>query len=135
MTLADRIEAAGRPDRELDALIEIARNPYRQIIIGSKPGRFPQEPIYGPISELIVMADMIADAINAPAYTASIDAALTLVPDGHAWSVSNAARTPRANVWPLSPLRDIPPKHTSAATPALAICAAALRAREENTHG
>ena len=49
-------------------------------------------------------------------YTASLDAAVTLVPEGCGWMVmGNAAKVKR---WP-----------SRAATPALALCAAALRAR------
>jgi hypothetical protein len=49
-------------------------------------------------------------------YTASVDAAVTLVPEGCGWMVmGNAAKVKR---WP-----------SRAATPALALCAAALRAR------
>jgi hypothetical protein len=49
-------------------------------------------------------------------YTASLDAAVTLVPEGCGWMVMNNA----AKVGPLP---------SRASTPALALCSAALRAR------
>jgi hypothetical protein len=55
-------------------------------------------------------------ASRVPFYTASLDAAVTLVPDGCGWMVmKNVAKVGR---WPKR-----------GATPALALCAAALRAR------
>lgn len=65
----------------------------------------------------------------APSYTASIDAALTLVPDGKLFAVEtydNAGVYPvhvRASAWVQGAPRCF------AATPALALCAAALKAR------
>ena len=104
--LIARIEAATGPDREIDRAI----------------------------MELLCLApDYAADwggrGFERPApfaYTASIDAALTLVPDGHdKWAVSgrNAAVVQSSN-------KEV--THAEwmyAATPALALCAAALKAR------
>ena len=85
---------------------------------------------------------------SAPHYTTSLDAALTLVPEGWGWSVGDIhppseavpnSGKPWAEIWVRGPKRT--PKldgmwHSvegrcgiNAATPALALCIAALRAR------
>lgn len=73
----------------------------------------------------------------APNYTASIDAALTLVPEGFAWMIAhsnkeNVARA-RCNLASirLDHVSQIgePAGRAEAATPAIALCIAALRAR------
>jgi hypothetical protein len=88
-----------------------------------------------------------AALMKAPLYTTSLDAALTLVPGGLCWNVSSADNAmvdgkPDATVfgdeveryqpgWPDAPpdiVRE-PYEHHEAATPALAICIAALKAR------
>jgi len=57
-----------------------------------------------------------------PRYTTSIDAAVTLVPEGMAWTAGcEPDFTPFARLWE----HDL----VWASTPALALCAAALRAR------
>lgn len=59
-----------------------------------------------------------------PAYTTSLDAALTLVPEGHSWLIENDCHhhhVPRAWV-----KRGPDVRHDS---PALALCIAALKAR------
>lgn len=78
------------------------------------------------------------DCVNAPSYTGSIDAALTIVPPEHWWSIEQTAA-------PDSPLRNFgarrglylakvfawkgPGDTATHDLPALAICAAALKAR------
>lgn len=70
--------------------------------------------------------DYIAGRFTAPNYSTSIDAALTLVPKGHdKWAISgrNAAVVQSSN-------KEVTHADwTYAATPALALCAAALKAR------
>ena len=58
--------------------------------------------------------------------TASIDAALTLVLEGCEWSIDTLDGVPEAIVAPFGPIDQNP---TKAATPALAIVIAALRAK------
>ena len=71
-----------------------------------------------------------------PHYTASLDAALTLVPEGWAWFVQHIGKpftTGSARLWiPAQWTQGIPKEQfvNEAATPALALCIAALRARE-----
>lgn len=142
--LAGRVEGLSGPDRGIDALIMIALNPERQTIIGHKPGQFPREPIYGPITEFVSMAEAngkdAADYLNAPQYTASIDAAMTLVPKGlrlmlSEWDDEEHLR-PRG---PWQAVLSVPGADASfdlmrgyrcehGATPAIALTAASLRA-------
>lgn len=67
-----------------------------------------------------------------PAYTASLDAAMSLVPEGHSWRVSAAQIGAAATV--IHPeCEDLDDPYTSFAsagkTPAIALCAAALKSR------
>lgn len=117
LALADRCEAASGPDRKLDRLIDHHKWPIKQ-------------PDYH-------LALSLRDEWDVPAFTASIDAALTLVPEGWTWSLDQTQRAPyrdcgRADLY--APGGGIKPADISdiyAATPALAICAAALRALAE----
>ena len=68
-----------------------------------------------------------------PAYTTSMDAALTLVPEGHTYSFihrigeypeASVAAQPDAGFWSAVV--------ATAATPALALCIAALKARDDD---
>jgi len=76
----------------------------------------------------------IANATDKPhrEYTSSIDAALTLVPEEWCWNtgMQNEEYTtrPRAYCWKPTPTKD--PVMRDAATPALALCIVALKARE-----
>jgi hypothetical protein len=69
--------------------------------------------------------------IYAPKYTASIDAALTLVPKDLAWRVDVMTGLPGAivcvpNAWVS---HKTAPTHWAGTTPAIALCIAALKAR------
>jgi len=108
--LIERIEAASAPDREIDLLIM----------------RYAEN-IGGP-------------AENALPYTESVDAALTLVPEGEFWKIGNDgegadpsdyAAAVTCTWWPngrkASPhMRTL---RATATTPALALSAAALKSR------
>ena len=77
-------------------------------------------------------APLDALRMSTPHITASVDAAFALIErvlPGAFWSVSNAARKPRASVWVPSPLRAYSTRHQSAETPALALLAALLEAK------
>lgn len=120
--LIERVEAARGPDRELDALIcqmvdlpcciepDCLPDVLRAAIAYTLDGSWPH------------------DTDSVPDYTASLDAALTLVADDCTWlRLSPATMTvsrpdPNEKRWA---------KHfeAQAATPALALCAAALKAR------
>ncbi len=120
MTLADRIEQAEGPSRELDA--EIA------LLVGAPCGRRSgwsnaDNGDYYVIDEC------------APAYTASIDAALTLVPEGMRDEIEITTLYQVARVAiNLNHGPDDGPYYGSNARNSipLAICAAALRTGENN---
>jgi hypothetical protein len=113
--LADRCEKATGPDRELDAQIWLASEPRTE-------GAVPDENCAG-----WVRRDGWAfGCAKAPDYTASLDAAMTLVPEGYDWVIgrTNGGLTIHAEVGGRG---DEYMRFGS--TPALALCAAALRAR------
>lgn len=121
--LIERIECATGPSRELDLLIEAATNPQ-----------------YAGAGEKTL--DFLSRYGRHPKYTASPDAAMTLVPEGWNWmagernqgrcrayvnngelqfaGIGASRRNPNA-IW----------HEVVAATPALALAAAALKARGE----
>jgi hypothetical protein len=136
LDLAARVEAAEGPERELDALIAVALKWELPGPQGAAPARLrmPSSSLDHERVEpghywLVQFSGM--SLRSAPHFTASIDAALTLVPDrrsvtierysdgdGYAF-VNNTLGSDSGN--------------STAAAPALALCAAALRARHAAT--
>jgi hypothetical protein len=116
--LAERCEKASEPDRETEARIamELA---WRKTTLG-QAGRVWYD------------QDGNLEAVP-PKYTASLDAALTLLPEGSEWRLerrfSKAMSPAYASVW--NPGATDVDFHANAhgKSPALALCAAALRAR------
>ena len=106
MKLSDRVEALAGPDREVDGCIWYAA--VEKPRAGEKLDR---------------------DMINRwPTYTSSLDAAMTLVPEGWAWTLFSDGSC-EIGYDPESGCL-LTPKHTAEAPAlALALCAAALRAR------
>lgn len=131
--LADEIERLDGPSRHADTQIAILLDPDAQHIIGYESGPFPRKPIYGPRSSFWDWArDTSIEPpvfMAVPEYTASLDAAMTLVPEGFDWAVFRTNGGLTVHAW--CGYRD----DVFAATPALALCAAAIRARSENHHG
>jgi hypothetical protein len=118
--LADRIEALKYPCHEIDSVIaEEIGMPFRsrRDSKGRSKGREWLEDSHGGVETWVN---------NAPRYTSSIDAAMTLMPKGWSWSVGFDEHGNRAIVGAFGNMETIASK---AANPALAICAAALRAR------
>ena len=121
--LIARIESADGPSRELDAEIFIAAcHPTWRIQTECK--LFPEQVQTGRIQE--------PDGCgwrNAPAYTASIDAALTLVPEEFRLGVLMELEdgTWAAKLFNRGKPGGLPLR--AGATPALALAAAALKAR------
>lgn len=105
--LIAKLESATEGSRELDALIWQA--------LGNPVPRRPDWPYHVP----------------APTWTTSIDAALSLVPEGWEWALefnqNNDETAWVATCRMGDPMLFIEPE---AATPALALCIAALKARE-----
>lgn len=119
--LIQRIEAAEGADRAIDEAIqcalvsaEIEWSNIRQCNIYHKDGRWIS------IGEI-------------KPYTASIDAVLTLVPEGYDWSLDNFdGDQGRPHAWVC---KDGPFYNATAATSALALCAAALKAHIKRNEG
>lgn len=110
--LAERVEAATGPDRELDA--EICRAAGWEVVRDRHDGKDYYEPVAGYSWQPV------------PAYTSSLDAAMQLVPeDRPKWAVTGRnSATVGMNGGEVGHIEWV-----FAATPALALCAAALRAR------
>lgn len=142
MHLAGRVEASSGPDRELDALIWWECGDGKRLC--------PEDTTAGRAVRNYFGADFDDDGNFRPettatyrglAYTASIDAAIQLVPEGIGdgitalWNVEVWADNGvypehvRATAWVYGAAR------TYAATPALALTAAALRARASKETG
>ena len=126
--LADLCERAGAPSRELDCAIKIATTGDTQF--GSCWPFHPENPPM--LSEYVEHFRAVLDDDDAipdsavPRYTASIDAALTLVP-GSDWVLSAGSYEPcLATIY--SGDDRVAGSHGYAKTPALALVAAALRA-------
>lgn len=127
--LVARLEKATGPDRELD----------REILFAT----FPKErtAIFDGVKHISTTTAAngdfwflsLADRHDVPDYTASIDAALTLVPAGMGAAFDTRPHTNQdrsdvpAVAW-VSEYRDEPCIPSIAATPALALCIAALKA-------
>ena len=123
LALAARVEAAQGADRELDALIYDAVGHFAWWDAIKVVKRSPDR------HEALMMN--VRASNFAP--TASLDAAASLVPEGWRWSVetlSSAGPLGLCEHWPQSGQRH-PYTRGEAATPALALTAAALRARAE----
>jgi hypothetical protein len=125
--LADRIEKATGPSYTFDCEI------WDLIYPGERQARFDKLTAPGtPYHKRLGPADLDGYVRPLRNFTASLDAALTLVPEG--WEPTITVRHGRrSEVYLESPDRGRW-RDTGgfAATPALAICAAALRARENS---
>jgi hypothetical protein len=108
LALAERCEQAAGPDRELDK--DISRVLLPAAAEGITRSRYGWSyRVFGP-------SGWDDEWLETLPYTASLDAAVTLVPEWCGWMVmKNVAKVGR---WPKR-----------GATPALALCAAALQAR------
>lgn len=98
--LIEQLEKATEPDRKLDLAIETE--------IGNLT---------------------LATWYNLPTYTSSIDAALTLVPEGR--TVGMSLGKEGCGAW-VEVQRDLPKIASACKSPALALCIAALKARLTN---
>lgn len=82
LSLADRVEALTGPDREVDADIAVAisNDPAAWVVRDIPSAIFTHKPGW--------WRDRDDKSHSAPSYTASLDAAMTLVPDG--WRIYTA---------------------------------------------
>lgn len=140
LELAVKCEAAAGPDRELDGAIRKAVNGDFGFC-GDNEGSWwccnctvpvvdlTQEPGCGApmgiIDERTSYPSDWRDDERLPAYTASLDAAMTLVPEGWCFEVTNYDTYAKV----FSDSANGPGFSGGGLTPALALCAAALRAR------
>lgn len=128
LALAERVEAATRGSDELDAHIRCA--------LFGKPNNFVKQShingawcvwrIDGAGREVAWDGNGLTQLQRLGAFTASLDAAMSLVPSGYEWSV-NWCGNSVANVSEIGV--DYPVHCGGATTPALALTAACLRAR------
>ena len=122
MDLAERVEAATGPDRELDALIEIE-------VVGFPERAFQQKNAMRPRGAAPIDRMEWLMSWGVLRFTASIDAAITLIPEG--WVRAVDATAPEMGIdvelWPEGQSQE----HVKGTNEreALATCAAALRAR------
>ena len=127
IALIARLEAATGPDRELDARLHAVRNPtWRSTLAFFR---------WAAIQPNGQMTDTTAWRFmqeKAPPYTSSIDSALTLVPEGWGWKAESNlgfGHTVTVGHVGANKLYDRPEGWGEAATPALALCIASLKAR------
>jgi hypothetical protein len=129
--LIARLEKATGPSRELDAAIFIKVTPGVK-----EAGRIDVDKDRGVVGWWPKDAPY-QSARDVPAYTASLDAAMTLVPEGWSWCVFSEVRMgPELVRIGLAKVETFARCFGSgkgftcpAATPALALCIAALKAR------
>jgi hypothetical protein len=124
LALAERVEQATGPDRELDAAIAVA---VRWRWEGWRKGDLAIEEADAR-SGMAYVADQVRNSTNSiwrllPAYTASIDAAMTLVPEGEDYAIERVG----GEHWCSVDANGERQPCVGAATPALALSAAALR--------
>lgn len=135
LDLAAKCEAATGPSDELDCLIHRAAYPDKRVMFdhGKAFGPGPKRAAsYGRLADfpMIDWDDWhgVAMHIDAKPVTASLDAAMSLVPEGHGFGVTRHPHDGTGRAWCLSKWKSNP-LGTVAATPALALTAACLRAR------
>lgn len=116
----ERLGKAAGPDRELDALIHFAVTPELHLdAVCRKDGWIVGGNHWQPT--------------KAPEYTRSIDAALTLVPEGRWWVLNSGVQTGTAHA-KVSAGKTWETHEGDGFTPAIALYIAALRARNTETY-
>jgi hypothetical protein len=136
--LIKKIEQADGPNRMLDACIEVELRRWQAYEIGLNDEQRAHWRPVGTKGEV----EEGGTRYHSPSYTFEIDKALLLVPHGWEWQVSNRAPEPRrgrayihnkelhfVGMSGRTPNPKYRGDEVTAATPALALCAAALRAR------
>ncbi len=121
--LANRVERLSEPSREVDAEIALSCG-----VVSEREGNtFYGHKDYSCMVLERDYYDIEGSAPELPAYTTSLDAAMTLVPEGLRFEVTTTGYKPGATVCgnTLTGVHE----GSYAATPALALTAAALRGR------
>jgi hypothetical protein len=127
VALAERVEKASGPDRELDAEIMAVQHFQDDRYIGGKTGNPPSMRARHDRVWVSRATDEWVST-HPKDFTSSLDAAIALVPEGHTWAGGDLDEDgmPWACVTAdKEPCRDFAGK---AATVANSVCAAALRA-------
>lgn len=118
--LAERVEALDGPDREVDCLIGVAIGWFITEPNEGWPDRLDYIDIRGIWKTTANFAELV------PQFTRSLDAAVTLVPEGWQYCITESR-----GCW-VRECDQFPTIHgQAAATPALSLTAAALRARSK----
>lgn len=130
LTLADRVEALKGPDREVDALVYQALYPDRPVMVFGGDVRTNVPPRYQPAREIDIASfrdgEAIAGFLDAARVTASVDAVIALIEDKLPASAEGDTAFNPASA--MVRIGDADFYSWRAATPALALLAAALRA-------
>ena len=137
LDLAARIEAATGADREVDRLIEETRPGVLRHSDHTRTDAHRKAP--NDEWAYVISGDGHPDyppgqGYPSPRYTASLDAAMTLVPEGMRWAVDTFSGKAEATIAIIDDATGyyVGDESTShAVTPALALTAAALRARAQ----
>jgi len=143
--LIERLEKASGSDRELDGQIEAALGcpAFSDTLPALTDGwrwTFEDDDVPGRVTVFLTLANKTSKKhkrYDAPHYTSSIDAAMTLVPEKHGWALNYASM---ASVIRLGPNGAIDGEIVSSwpddqreaelpVSPAIALCIASLRAR------
>lgn len=130
MALADRVEALAEPCRETDAAIYLALHlpNWRDGDPWKKTNGWFKKNCAEDAIAYFFHDGMGGRSVTVKSFTASLDAAMTLVPADMVWNAGNDVRC-WAHIWRDKKLYNGVPWDSRAATPALALTAAALRAR------
>lgn len=124
--LIARLESADGPSRELDCLIAAAVDWQIECATITPANAIKA---FG-LDWMVESADLYNSIFNQlPRYTTSIDAAMTLVPECHFWSICMKGETTGYSA--CCQERGDALEWHDAATPALALAAAALKARHQ----
>jgi hypothetical protein len=128
LELAERCEAATGPDRELSAKIALAVHDWLHEVEGNKPLNCR---VRNKLGSPVYIGGETGRTMD---YTASLDAAMTLAPEGWTDVRQHQHRMTDGSVRCYAELEveegdALMPYEGKAKTPALALCAAALRSR------
>ena len=129
LALAERCEQAAGPDRELDVAIARALD-WKPLYRDDYSKWWPPAAVED--SRARKRSILHHPTQPLPKFTASLDAAVTLVPEGWKWWIDSS---PFGRCWLVADDQIIDKAQSEkCATPAVALCAAALRARAAMLH-
>lgn len=132
--LIEKLEVATKPSRELDALVECELRRLQAYEVGLSDSLRAHWRLIGARGEVIDGQELTR--YHVPEYSSLVDAALTLIPRGHRWYVADgdysSSDRPVASVYQTDQLLQSGSLPRSVgATPAIALCIAALKARAQ----